>query len=106
MERWQSGKHAEPLTWARPGAELIVQAYGVCSKDSNAMKSGNPHSGFYEAQTSRTLDSGGGNPTCNQGGIAVVESYSIQGNMIGRKDENRAAGRRHQQGCFFHAECD
>jgi DNA (cytosine-5)-methyltransferase 1 len=32
----------------------------------------NPHNGFYEADTTRTLDSGGGNPSCNQGGIAVV----------------------------------
>ena len=37
------------------------------------MKSDNPHSGFYEAGTSRTLDGNGGNPSCNQGGIAVVE---------------------------------
>ena len=48
-------------------------AFGVCSKDSNAMKSANPNSGFYKADTSRTLDGNGGNPTCNQGGIAIVE---------------------------------
>lgn len=47
-------------------------AYGICSKDSNAMKSANPSSGFYEADTSRTLDGNGGNPSCNQGGMAVV----------------------------------
>ena len=40
----------------------------------NAMKSSNPHSGIYEADTSRTLDLNGGNPSCNQGGIAIVES--------------------------------
>lgn len=51
---------------------FVPAAFGVCSKDSNAMKSDNPNSGFYEADTSRTLDAGGGNPTCNQGGIAVV----------------------------------
>src|SRR5574344_941954 len=49
------------------------KAYGICSKDSNSMKSSNPKSGFYEADTSRTLDANGGNPTCNQGGIAVIE---------------------------------
>lgn len=49
------------------------KVYGICSKDSNAMKSANPHSGFYEATTSRTLDGKGGNPSCNQGGIVVVE---------------------------------
>ena len=37
------------------------------------MKSSNPHSGIYEATTSRTLDLNGGNPSCNQGGIAIVE---------------------------------
>jgi DNA (cytosine-5)-methyltransferase 1 len=36
------------------------------------MKSANPHSGVYEAETSRTLDLNGGNPACNQGGMAVV----------------------------------
>ena len=49
------------------------KVYGICSKDSNAMKSDNPNSGFYEAETSRTIDGNGGNPSCNQGGMAVVE---------------------------------
>lgn len=52
------------------------KVYGICSKDSNAMKSDNPRSGFYEAQTTRTLDGNGGNPSCNQGGMAVV-AYGI-----------------------------
>ena len=52
---------------------VAVVAYGICSKDSNSMKSDNPNSGFYEADTSRTLDGNGGNPSCNQGGIAVIE---------------------------------
>ena len=50
------------------------EAFGICSKDSNSMKSGNPKSGFYDAETSRTVDGNGGNPSCNQGGIAVVET--------------------------------
>jgi hypothetical protein len=49
-------------------------AYGISSYDSNAMKSPNPHSGIYEADTARTLDLNGGSPACNQGGIAVVQS--------------------------------
>ena len=49
------------------------KAYGICAKHSNSMLSDNPVSGFYEAQTSRTLDGNGGNPSCNQGGIAVIE---------------------------------
>jgi site-specific DNA-cytosine methylase len=47
--------------------------YGISSYDSNAMKSSNPHSGIYEAETSRTIDLNGGNPACNQGGIAIVQ---------------------------------
>ena len=47
--------------------------YGICSYASNSMMSGNPNSGIYEADTSRTLDLNGGNPACNQGGIAVVQ---------------------------------
>ncbi len=64
-----------------------VQAYGICSKDSNAMKSDNPHSGFYEADTSRTLDANGGNPGCNQGGIAVVEPGGMSAFHINQRDE-------------------
>ena len=62
---------------ANQGGIAVVEAYGICSKDSNAMKSDNPNSGFYKAETSRTIDGNGGNPSCNQGGIAVV---AIEGN--------------------------
>lgn len=79
---------------------------GISSLDSNAMKSSNPHSGIYEAETSRTLDGNGGNPSCNQGGIAIVEpvtiidniggqaecAYAIQGSMVGRCDKNGPQG--------------
>ena len=96
------------------------RAYGICSKDSNSMKSTNPHSGIYEAETSRTLDGNGGNPSCNQGGIAVVaftqnqrdevrdlgnhsavvcanagtkqQTFVLQGSMIGRNDRNGPQG--------------
>ena len=74
---------------------FVPVAYGICSKDSNSMKSENPNSGFYEADTSRCLDGNGGNPACNQGGIAVVDeskTYALQGSMIGRKDENGPQG--------------
>lgn len=98
----------------------VLQAYGICSKESNAMKSDNPHSGIYEADTSRTLDGNGGNPSCNQGGMAVVafaqnqrdevrdlgtkagcisaepgmkqQTYVLQGNMIGRSEGNGPQG--------------
>lgn len=67
----------------------VPQAFGICAKASNSMLSDNPHSGFYKADTSRTLDANGGNPNCNQGGIAVV---ALQGSMIGRKEENGPQG--------------
>ena len=69
--------------------ELAVKVYGICSKQSHAMLSDNPHSGFYEADTSRCLDSGGGNPICNQGGMAVV---AVQGSVINRADKNGPQG--------------
>lgn len=50
------------------------RVYGVCSKSSFAMLSDNPHAGFYEAETARTLDTRGPTPARNQGGMAVVES--------------------------------
>jgi len=130
-----------------------VKAFGVCSKHSNAMMSDNPHSGFYEATTSRTLDQSGGNsvtsnqggicvvapapetfdvrftsdgtknarghcypteisrcldtseanPDSNHGGIAVVapETYSLQGSMIGRTDENGPQGDGINEGVCF-----
>lgn len=71
---------------------FVPTVYGICAKDSNAMKSDNPNSGFYEAETTRTLDANGGNPVCNQGGMAVV---AVQGSMIGRSDRNGP------QGCGF-----
>lgn len=61
--------------------DQVLFAFGLSSKDSNAMKSSNPNSGFYEAETSRTLDCKGGNPTCNQGGIVIVQeqkTYAMQ----------------------------
>ena len=88
---WKNGKVANTLNTFDVGEsrcnELVVQAYGICSRDSNAMKSDNPHSGFYEAETSRTLDANGGNPGCNQGGIAVVEPEGMSAFHINQRDE-------------------
>ena len=58
------------------------KVYGICSYSSNCMKSSNPHSGVYEAYTSRTLDTVScGNPVCCQGGMAVVEPViPLEGN--------------------------
>ena len=57
------------------------KAYGICSKGSHAMLSDNPHSGFYEAETSRTLDGNGGNPTCAQGGVAICQPVAFTQNQ-------------------------
>ena len=124
-QAWKEGEVANTLNTFDVGetrcSELVVGAFGICSKDSNAMKSDNPKSGFYEAQISRTLDANGGNPGCNQGGIAIVafaqnqrdevrdlgdksgalaaepgmkqQTYVLQGSMIGREDKNGPQGR-------------
>jgi DNA (cytosine-5)-methyltransferase 1 len=80
---WDGGQTVSTLTAHNAGGNqrmpdknhfnCVLQAYGISAKDSNAMKSANPHSGIYEAETSRTLDANGGNPGCNQGGIIVIE---------------------------------
>ncbi len=52
---------------------FVPKCYSIGAAFSEGMLSDNPHSGIYKADTSRTLDQSGGNPSCNQGGIAVVE---------------------------------
>ena len=58
---------------ARDYKQPQAVVYGISGYESNAMKSQNPHSGIYEADTTRTLDNNGGNPACNQGGMVVLE---------------------------------
>ena len=62
---------------AQPGMKqqtfIATKVYGICSYASNSIKSDNPHSGIYEAETSRTIDLNGGSPACNQGGMAIVQ---------------------------------
>lgn len=83
---WDGGQISPTLTKQNAGGNqrmpdkdnfncVIQRTFGISAKDSNAMKSSNPNSGIYEAETSRTLDGNGGNPACNQGGIAVVEEH-------------------------------
>ena len=100
--------------------QTVFVPYGICSKASHAMLSENPHTGFYEADTARTLDQNGGRPDCSQGGIAVVafsqnqrdevrdlknvsgalaaepgtkqQTYVFQGSMIGRADKDGPQG--------------
>lgn len=79
------------------GGNNVPLVFGMSADQSNAMLSDNPHSGIYEAQTSRTLDCNGGSPSCNQGGMMVVTpvqdaSYCIQDSMIEHRDENGPQG--------------
>lgn len=89
---WQTDKSA---TLATNNDHTLFQpeikAFGVCSKHSNAMMSDNPHSGFYEAKTSRTLDQSGGHAiSSNQGGICVVapapETFDVRFTSDGTKN--------------------
>ena len=60
------------------GNNRLAVAYGICSYESNAFKSANPDSAIYKASTARTLDNNGGNPACNQGGMAIVTNDEVQ----------------------------
>lgn len=93
---WQEDKSAtlgcnndQTLFVPEPKANMEPKAYGICSKASHAMLSDNPRSGFYEAETSRTLDGNGGNPTCAQGGVAICQPVAFTQNQ---RDEVRDLG--------------
>lgn len=67
------------------GANNQAVLYALDSMSSNSMKSSNPHSGFHEETVAKTLQAGGVDPTCNQGGNVIVEPmYAMQGNGIDR----------------------
>ena len=56
--------------------------YSIGSFNSFAWLSGNPHAGVHLTDKARTLDNGGGNPTGQQGGIAIVETYAMTMNSF------------------------
>ena len=58
---------------------FVPKCYSIGAAYSAGMLSDNPRAGIYEADSSRTIDQSGGNPSCNQGGIAVVEgpTYAV-----------------------------
>ena len=64
----------------------ILQPFGISSHNSNAMRSDNPKSGIYEATTSRTLDQKGGDPACQQGGVAIVSTVDVRFTSEGTKN--------------------
>ena len=59
----------------------VMKAYVIGAYYSGGMMSDNPHSGIYEAETSRTLDLNGGNPCCQQGGTVIVEVPGGEGSV-------------------------
>ena len=68
-------------------------AFSLDSKESNSMKSANPHSGCREIDLARTIDTTNPDPSKNQGGIAILqEAICIAGNTIDRQPENGGNG--------------
>lgn len=69
------------------GANNQAVLYTLDSMSSNSMKSSNPHSGFHAETVAKTLQAGGVDPTCNQGGNVIVEPvYALKGNGIDRAE--------------------
>lgn len=54
------------------GANNQAVLYTLDSMSSNSIKSSNPHSGFHAETVAKTLQAGGVDPTCNQGGNVIV----------------------------------
>ena len=76
------------------GANNQAVLYALDSMSSNSMKSSNPHSGFHAETIAKTLQAGGVDPTCNQGGNVIVEPvYALQGNGIDRAETAGCNGR-------------
>jgi DNA (cytosine-5)-methyltransferase 1 len=68
---------------AVPAAMLLEQLpFNIGAYNSLAWLSDNPRAGIYRADTVRTLDQSGGNPTAQQGGMAIVEAYAVTVNSF------------------------
>ncbi len=67
---------APTLVAGQPSGVLKAFSIGACC--SKGMLSDNPAVGFRETQVSRTLDQNGGNPGCQQDGIAVVNAVDCR----------------------------
>ena len=68
-------------------------AFSLDSKESNSMKSANPHSGCRQTDLARTIDTTNPDPSKNQGGIAILqEAICIAGNTIDREPQNGGNG--------------
>lgn len=62
---------------------VMQETYNICGKNSNSMKSDNPESGIYKSNISRTIDTSGLNPSCNQGGTVVIEGNGTRPSHLG-----------------------
>ena len=81
----QSGEKGKRTSERTEGSTSSTKCYAIGSYHSNAWLSTNPNSGVYEAETSRTLDAlNCGYPGCNQGGMAVVQTFDARGNGDGK----------------------
>ncbi|MCM1232222.1 MAG: DNA cytosine methyltransferase [Ruminococcus flavefaciens] len=93
---WKPGEVANTLNTFDLGesrcSELAVRAFSIGAAYSGGMLSDNPHAGIYEADSARTLDQSGGDPACNQGGIAVVEgpTYAVTTGKYTQVSEEQA----------------
>lgn len=84
--RYGTGGNNVPLV----GAPI---AFSLDSKESNSMKSANPHSGCRETDLARTIDTANPDPSKNQCGIAIFqEAICIAGNTIDRQPKNGGNG--------------
>lgn len=75
---------------AVPAAMLLEQQpFNVGAFNSLAWLSDNPRAGIYRADTARTLDGTGSNPSTNQGGMAIVETYAVTVNTFIQVEKDR-----------------
>lgn len=90
-----AGVVSETLRSGSHGAlPMVAKMYALDAVSSNSMKSANPHSGFHEEGVAKTLQAGGVDPTCNQGGNVIVQPViCLQGNGIDRADTAGCNGR-------------
>lgn len=90
-----AGIVSETLRSGSHGAlPMVAKMYALDAVSSNSMKSANPHSGFHEEGVAKTLQAGGVDPTCNQGGNVIVQPViCLQGNGIDRADTAGCNGR-------------
>jgi DNA (cytosine-5)-methyltransferase 1 len=85
----QSSPEAREETTQTPRESSPEQVYRIGAFNSEGMRSSNPNSGIKAVSQTASLQSNGNDPSCNQGGNAIVfPTYCVKGAAIGRKPEN------------------